>query len=314
MRKFQIKNQIILNSTKHMIHTLDLCFLGNADTIGAFLIETSEGPILIESGPFSVFPVLQETVENKGFKVEDIAHVFLTHIHLDHAGAAWKFAEHGAKIYVHPFGAKHLAHPEKLMQSATRIYGDDMERLWSNMKPIPEDQIVEISDEEEIVIGNKVMKAWHTPGHAVHHIAWQWEDVLFTGDVAGVQIGKGAIIPPCPPPDIHLEDWRVSIQKIRDLNPSKIYLTHYGAKTNISEHLDELETNLTKYADWIKTHLEAGDSMEEMTPKFDEFLRDELQKSGMDEAGLAQYQAANPGWMSVSGLVRYWNRKKQGKI
>ncbi len=294
-----------------MIHTLDLHFLENTDTIGAFLIETNERPILIETGPFSVFPVLKKAIENLDYQVEDIGHVLLTHIHLDHAGAAWKFAEHGAKIYVHPFGAKHLAHPQKLMQSATRIYGDDMERLWAAMNPIPEAQLVEVSDQEEIMVGNTMITAWHTAGHAVHHIAWQLGDVLFTGDVAGVQIGKGAVVPPCPPPDIDLEAWQISIDRIRSINPSKIYLTHYGAKTNVTEHLNQLETNLEKYAQWIRTRWESGESIEEMTPRFDEFLRQELIKMGVDQVGLKQYQAANPGWMSVAGLVRYWSKKQK---
>lgn len=292
-----------------MIHTLDLHFLNNRNTIGAFLIETNEGPALIETGPFSAFPILKKGIENVGYHVEDIKHIFLTHIHLDHAGAAWKFAEHGAKIYVHPSGARHLAHPEKLMQSATRIYGDEMERLWSAMKPIPEIQIIEISDQEETMVGDTMITAWHTPGHAIHHIAWQLEDILFTGDVAGVQIGKGAVVAPCPPPDINLEDWRKSIQQIREINPKEIYLTHYGKKTNVVQHLNELEANLEKYAQWIKSHWEAGETMKEMTTKFEEFSEKQLVDMGLNQDECKQYQAANPSWMSVAGLVRYWSKK-----
>lgn len=297
-----------------MIHIIDLHFLDNKQAIAAFLIPSSDGLILIESGPYSTFSSLQKNVESLGYKITDIKHVLLTHIHLDHAGAAWKLAEYGAKVYVHPFGMKHLADPSKLMASAKRIYKDDMDRLWSDMKAIPESLLQAVNHKEQLIIGDKTITSWHTPGHASHHIAWQFEDVLFTGDVAGVKINNGPVVAPCPPPDISLEKWTDSIDLIRNLNPKKLFLTHYGEINNISEHLDELTDDLQKIAHWIKDKKDRGMTPQEATPIFDDWVMENLSKKGVDKEGLLRYKAANPAWMSVAGLYRYWTKKEENKL
>lgn len=292
-----------------MIHILDLHFLDHTDTIASFLIETSEGPILIETGPHSTFDQLKKEVSRVGHQIEDIKHVFLTHIHLDHAGAAWAMAELGATIYVHPFGYKHLQNPVKLMESARRIYQDQMDRLWGEMKLIPEDKLIKVEHGEAIQIGDTKVISHHTPGHAVHHIAWQIDEQLFCGDVAGVKIGDGIVVPPCPPPDINVEDWQESIKKIKAIAPKEIYLTHFGKVTDILPHLDALEKRLLAWANWMKPHFEAQNKPEDITPLFQEYVKQELLAAGIDQEGLAQYEGANPSWMSVAGLLRYWRKK-----
>lgn len=296
-----------------MITTLDLNFLGIDRAIAAFIVKTSEGPVLIESGPYSTFPHLTEQIKAAGYAPTDIQHVLLTHIHFDHAGAAWAFAKQGAKIYVHPFGAKHLAQPDKLWSSAKRIYQDDMERLWGEMQAIPEEQIKAVEHEEVISIGNAKFTALHTPGHAVHHIAWQFEEVVFTGDVAGVRVHPEdrLVEPPCPPPDINVEDWLDSISKIRALNPKTLYLTHFGKVEDIDWHLDALEIRLIEWSNWIKVKMEMGQDPEETVPEFKEFVAKQLKEMGVGEEGIRQYEAANPSYMSVSGLMRYWKKKQE---
>ncbi len=226
------------------INVIDLHFLGNEETIAAFLIETSAGPVLVETGPHSTLPQLEAGLARHGYQSSDIKHVFLTHIHLDHAGAAWYFAQMGAKVYVHPRGYKHLASPEKLMNSARMIYQDKMDELWGQMNPIPEAQLHSVDDLSDFTIGDTTFKAHYTPGHAVHHIAWQLGDALFAGDVAGVMINKGPVVPPCPPPDINVEDWQNSIRRIEGLNLARLYLTHYGEVNEIAVHLAGLESSL----------------------------------------------------------------------
>lgn len=297
-----------------MIHTIDLHFQDNESTIASFLIESSEGPILIETGPHSTFNHLKKGVEAAGYKIEDVQNVLLTHIHLDHAGAAWALAEQGAKIFLHPFGIKHMADPSKLMASAKRIYQEQMDKLWGDMRAIPANLLIEVAHEAEITIGERRFKAWHTPGHASHHIAWQLEKTVFTGDVAGVCIDKGPVIAPLPPPDVNIEQWQTSIELLRQLNAETFYLTHYGKITDIQSHLNKLETNIHLQANWVKEHWEKGESIEAMTPAFDAFCVEELRKEGVGEVEVAQYQAANPAWMSVAGLVRYWKGKAEGKI
>ncbi|UZR95475.1 MBL fold metallo-hydrolase [Chondrinema litorale] len=294
-----------------MIHILDLGFLDINDAIAAFLIETKDGLVLVESGPYSTYKHLVSEVKRVGHQIEDVKHVLLTHIHFDHAGAAWALAEKGAKVYVHPIGYPHMANPEKLTQSARRIYQDDMDRLWSDMKAISEDNLVSVEDYQEINIGEKVFTAHHTPGHAIHHIAWQLDNVLFTGDVAGVKIDDGMVVPPCPPPDINIEDWQSSIERIKDLNVESLYLTHFGKVENKIKHLNELEEMLLSWASWIKPHYENGEKIEDITPNFQRFANQQLTDFGIDEEGLKKYEAANPAFMSVAGLMRYWKKKLQ---
>ncbi len=178
------------------IHTLDLEFLGIEKSIAIFVVEGPAGLALVESGPASTLPHLQKMLAKNGWEMADFQHVFLSHIHFDHAGAAWAFADQGAKIYVHPRGLPHLAQPEKLYNSARMIYGEDMNRLWGEMRPISESQLHAPEHGEIIEAIGLRFRAWHTPGHAVHHIAWEVtsppyeeEGVLFTGDVAGVRMG-----------------------------------------------------------------------------------------------------------------------------
>ena len=284
-------------------------FQGITQAIAAFLVESSEGPILIETGPYSTFPHLKQGIEEAGYQIEDIQHVLLSHIHLDHAGAAWAFAKNGASIYLHPFGAKNMADPSRLMESARRIYQNMMDKLWGEMNSIPEEKLKTIEHEEVLTFGDLSFKAWHTPGHAIHHIAWQLGETIFAGDVAGVKIGDGPVVAPLPPPDIDIEKWQQSIDLLRSLNVKSFYLTHFGEITNIDEHLKSLEYNIHTQANWIKEHLDKGESLQEMTPKFDKFCVDELIKQGVSKQEALKYQAANPAWMSVAGLARYWGKK-----
>lgn len=292
-----------------MIHTIDLHFQGLVKNIAAFLVETSAGPVLVETGPHSTLPHLTAGIQKAGFRAEDVKHVFLSHIHLDHAGVAWWFAQQGAQIYVHPRGSKHLASPERLMESARRIYQDKMDELWGQMNAIPSVQITEVAHEEEFTVGDKSFKAWHTPGHAVHHIAWQLGENLFTGDVAGVAIAGGIVVPPCPPPDINVEDWHASTQLLRQLPVKRFYLTHFGPTENIGPHLDQLDERLDRWAKWMKPYFETGDSVAAITPAFQQMVEQELIEGGIDVTGRAQYEAANPSWMSVAGLLRYWKKR-----
>ncbi len=292
-----------------MYHILDLQFLNEKDTIASFIVETNEGLVLIEAGPHSTLPQLEKALQQLDYQLDDIKHVLLSHIHFDHAGAAWCFAERGATVYVHPAGARHLAAPEKLYNSAKMIYGDKMESLWGLMQAIPEAQLYTPAHGEVISIGNQTFIAWHTPGHAVHHIAWQLGDTLFTGDVAGVKIESGVVMPPCPPPDINIEDWQNSINLMRNLDIKELVLTHFGKISDVQGHLNALEAELLAWANWIKPRFDAGEKAETIIPDFKFFVANRLKISGIQESDLPKYEKANPAFMSVAGLMRYWAKK-----
>ncbi len=290
-----------------MIHTLDLHDRAPR-VIASFLLETSQGPVLFETGPEARFSVLLDGLNSLGYAASDIKHVFVTHIHLDHAGAAWRFAELGSTIYVHPKGAPHLVDPSKLWASATRIYGDKMEELWGQMGYVPEAQVEILQDGDTVKMGETVVQALETPGHANHHHAFLIGDALIGGDVTGVKIGRGPVLPPCPPPEIHIEVWRESIAKVRALRLGKIYLTHFGETENVGPHLDALEAKLVEWADWMKARLKAGLPREQMVLEFEAYVAATLRAAGLSEEEVQEYEFADPSWMSVDGLVRYWNK------
>ncbi len=290
------------------IEVIDLCFQGNTHAVASFLVHTSEGPLLIETGPHSTYSRSLQALNEKGIAVEDIKHVLITHIHLDHAGAAWAWAQNGATIYLHHSGEKHMIDPSKLYASAQRIYGDEMFRLWGDLKPISPQKMVTVDHLEELTFGDTTIKALHTPGHAIHHIAWQLEDTLFAGDSAGVKIDGGPVMPPCPPPDINLRHWNESLDMIDKRNIQTLYLTHFGQVNEVSGHLQALKVKLDDWANWVKERLEMGQQSDQMIPDFKEYVANQLKGKGVDTAGIEKYETANPSWMSVYGLIRYWQK------
>src|SRR5699024_202246 len=162
----------------------------------------------------------------------------------------------GAKVYVHPIGLPHLNNPDRLWGSAVRIYGDMMKQLWGTMEPIDSANLVPVEDGDQLNLAGVSVHVHYTPGHAIHHNAYQIGDAVFTGDVAGVKINNGPVVPPCPPPDIHIENWKASIQTLRDLNPARLYLAHYDVIEDVAEHLDALEAILDDWAAWMKPRSE----------------------------------------------------------
>jgi glyoxylase-like metal-dependent hydrolase (beta-lactamase superfamily II) len=251
-------------------------------------------------------------VNGQGFALDEIRHVFVTHIHLDHAGSAWRLARHGAQIYVHPAGAPHLVDPGKLLGSARRIYGDSMDRLWGRLEAIPQERITPLDDGQVVRFGSLGLEAIHTPGHAIHHITYRLEDGLFTGDVGGIRIGAGPVIPPFPAPDIDLEAWADSIARMRATVPAAIYPTHFGIHGDAMAHFDSLEANIQKIAAWVREQLVAGGTVETMVPPFQAFMHDLLAGSGMPEPAIQDYEIADPAFMSVYGLARYWRKREPG--
>lgn len=293
-----------------MIHVLDTLFQGSKGIIAVFALEHRDGVALVESGPESTFEKVVEALAGLGYQPRDVTDVFLTHIHLDHAGAAWRFARLGARVHVHPRGAKHIVNPERLLASARRIYGDRMESLWGTLEPIESERLRVAEDGDRVSVGGLVLEAVETPGHAVHHHAWRLDGALFTGDVAGVRLGGGPVLPPCPPPDIHLEDWKASIERIRALAPEQIYLTHFGVYADVSEQLEALTERLFAWGAWIRDQLAAGAHLDAIVPRFEARVREELLAAGLDEGGVETYERANPSAYSAYGLARYWQKHR----
>lgn len=289
--------------------TLDLNFQGRPHAIAAYLVRSSDAVVLVESGPGSTLSALEAGLAKEGLSPRNVTHVLLTHIHLDHAGAAGWLARQGAQVFVHPVGAPHMLNPEKLLASASRIYGDRMESLWGEFLPVPESQLKVPNDAQPIKIGNLEFLPINTPGHAEHHYSYLFEDILFSGDVGGVRIpGYPYLRVPMPPPELHIERWHESLARLRKEKFARIAPTHFGIFDDPQWHLDEVDKGLNSAARWLEATMPSDPPIEELRRSFTDWMMKEGEKIGLDEEVARAYELANPPGMSADGLLRYWKK------
>jgi glyoxylase-like metal-dependent hydrolase (beta-lactamase superfamily II) len=292
------------------IHTIDLNFQGVSQAIAAYLVEGPEGVVLVETGPGSTLENLLAGLAELGYQPGDIHHVLLTHIHLDHAGAAGWWAGQGATVYVHPIGAPHLIDPSKLLSSATRIYGDNMDRLWGKILPAPRDHVVAVDNFARLELAGLTFKAIETVGHASHHYTYRVENVAFTGDAAGVHLpGSDFLSLPAPPPEFDREKWRDTINLLRQESLSALYPTHFGAVADPAAHLDALEPLLDEATEFVGQRMADGRDREQIMGDYLQWQKDRAAASGVSDWLAQRYEAANPNFMSVDGIMRYWKKR-----
>jgi len=291
--------------------TLDLNFQNCKNAIASYLISYQNGLILIESGPGSTQIQLQKNLKDLGHDLQEITHVLLTHIHLDHAGAAGWLAEHGAHIYVHERGAPHMLDPSRLIASATRIYQDQMENLWGDILPVPDQQLIALADGAEISIGSYTFRVLDTPGHANHHLAFLLDDICFSGDVGGVRIstqGPRHLRIPMAPPEFHPPKWRKSIDRLQNEKISKIAPTHFGFFDDVQWQLDTLLRELDSVEEWMLKTVPLGLQMSELREEFVRWSSNRAKKLGVTERSLDVFEIANPSSISADGIKRYWEK------
>ncbi len=293
--------------------TLDLNFQGRPHAIASYLIRDPKGDavVLIESGPGSTLSALEAGLAKEGLSPRDVTHVLLTHIHLDHAGAAGWLAQQGAQIVVHPVGAPHMINPEKLLASATRIYDDKMQSLWGEFLPVPENKLRVVEDGEEIKIGNLRFIPINTPGHAEHHYVYLFEDICFCGDIGGVRIpGYQYLRVPMPPPELHIERWHESLARLRKEKFARLAPTHFGIFDDPEWQLREVEKGLNSASHWLGQVMPSDPTIEELRGSFTEWMVAEGEQMGLSEEVMNAYELANPPGMSADGLMRYWKKTR----
>jgi glyoxylase-like metal-dependent hydrolase (beta-lactamase superfamily II) len=290
------------------LETIDLHFFGTEQIIACFLAPVEGGFVLFESGPASSSAAVDSGIAELGFSIEQLKGVFATHVHLDHSGGAGGLSSRaGCAVYCHPEGAAHLADPHaKLLPSAERIYGEMMEPLWGTTVPVEPEHLVAVDHGEVVTAGGLEVVAWHTPGHAVHHVAWQIGDSIVTGDVGGVRFpGATHVLPPMPPPDIQVEDWRKSIDLLRSLQPRYLLLTHYGSFDDPPRHLDELEDRLLRWTGIAARMVEAGGSRDDLGLELEALDASEMKAAGVASDAVERYRRLCPVKESSAGLFRY---------
>jgi glyoxylase-like metal-dependent hydrolase (beta-lactamase superfamily II) len=276
---------------------IDLEHLGRSRVIASYLLAGDE-PALVDCGPTTCLGALEAGLAEEGLAVEDLRDLLLTHIHLDHAGAAGALVRRNPELRVHvsEIGAPHLVDPSRLEASARRLYGDDFDLLWGELLPLPAENVVVV---EESVLG---LEAWPTPGHASHHVSYLSADgTCFSGDVTGVVIAPSTLIAPvCPPPDVDLEAWEGSLDSIAERRPERLCLPHFGVVEEPAQHVERTRERLREWAARVR------DGATE-----EEFVRDadqELEEAADPETAAA-YTQAGPLWQSYAGLVRYWRKR-----
>jgi glyoxylase-like metal-dependent hydrolase (beta-lactamase superfamily II) len=291
------------------IPTIDLRFQGLSNTIGVFLVPHDQGGLLVESGPSSTLSALVEGIAAQGLTPADISDVFVTHIHLDHAGASGWWARQGARIHVHEIGAPHLLNPARLIASASRIYGDMMDMLWGEFLPVPPEKLNILYDRDEIEVGGLSVRALDTPGHANHHMAYIINGVCFTGDVGGVRLpGIKSLRLPTVPPELHIEKWRGSIQKLRCEEIQAIAPTHFGVHTDVEWHLTAVEDTLDRLENWMDEFMPANPTRDEMQQKFADWMHQQAVDAGISTETIHVLDLAISSQMSADGIYRYWHK------
>jgi len=295
---------------------IDLHFQGVSKVIAAYVLETGDGLALIETGPSSTLAALEAGVESLGRELADIRHLLVTHIHLDHAGAAGLVLRRNpdARLYVHEVGAPHTIDPTNLVRSATRIYGDQMEPLWGEIVPVPAERVVAVSDGGTIDVGGRMLTVIYTPGHASHHVAFHdvQHNFAFTGDVAGIRIPPSSdTLPPTPPPDIDIPLWHQSVQRLRELAPDRMLLTHFGVVNDVQAHLDLLDRRLDEWLALIESLVHQGIERDAMVERLVAHVATQMEADGMTEVS-QQTALATPYGMAVDGLLRYLRKRARG--
>ena len=298
------------------VETIDLNFMGTEKVIASFLLLGEGSAAIVETGPTSCLDHLRGGLEANGVSPGDVREVFLTHIHLDHAGASGHLAEllPNATFYVHELGYPHLADPSKLVKSATRIYGERMDELWGEARPVPEERLVVLGDGEEVGVAGGRLVAHDTPGHAYHHLAYLEPDSgsLFAGDVAGIRLpGQSYVRPPTPPPEIDVEAWVRSIENIRKIDPATLHPTHFGSYDDVDRHLSELEQRLQDWLLFVEGRADEGASREEISEELKMKGDAEMLAEGAPPEESERYDLAGNYEMLTAGILRYVERRRR---
>lgn len=293
----------------HQLRYADGQFRGTSGVIATAVVEGPSGFALIDPGPTTDLAALEADLASGGLRLDDVEAVLLTHIHLDHAGAAGTIVRRAprCRVYVHERGARHLSAPEKLIASATQIYGDQMDVLWGEFAAVPEAKLQVLRGGESLTVCGHALDVAYTPGHAQHHVSFlhRGSGIAFVGDTGGCRTGDmQSVMPPTPPPDIDVPVWHQSIARILEWQPSALFLTHFGPVTAVVAHLAELLDRL-EVMQGLARGLVADDTLteEQREARFVEELR-RVFRQQLNETELRRLELGVPFPMCWGGLAR----------
>lgn len=290
-------------------HLIDLMHLGVPNIIASGILALDDGIAIVDPGPDSTMPHLAEGLSAGGYSLSDVRAILLTHIHLDHAGATGTLLSKNPdiRVYVHQRGARHMVRPERLIASATRLYGDQMDRLWGQFLPVPGDCVTALEGGEVVDLGGREIRVAYTPGHASHHVSYLDTEMgtAFTGDTGGCRMAPSDyVLAPTPPPDINVELWLQSIDLYRKWAPERLFLTHFGVADKVPEHLDALTDNLQQRRDHVADSMRRDEPDAEKAAQFARWAALDL-RSGMSDRNAEEYEQAAPPQSCWYGMARW---------
>jgi glyoxylase-like metal-dependent hydrolase (beta-lactamase superfamily II) len=292
---------------------LDLLWTGHPRSIASALLRSGSTNTLIDPGPSICIPTLRKQLASAGLTISDLHSIFLTHIHLDHAGATGSLLKENPnlQVFVHERGAPHMADPQNLLKSAHRLYADRMDALFGEFLPVPAANLHVLQGGETLPLGDDALHVIYTPGHASHHVTYFDPDskIAFVGDTTGICIqGQSFILPATPPPDINLELWEESLQAIANLNPRQLFLTHFGFSDNVTGHLSAYRSCLRQWSASVANLLASGKPEEAAMQEFCHLVTEEA--AAQLSPAEAEHYLYN-GYLPLSwlGLARYHRKK-----
>lgn len=296
------------------IRLVDDLHLGRPHVIATYVLLGDE-PALVDPGPSSTLPNLEAGLAAHGLALRDLHAVLLTHIHLDHAGASGTLVARypHLRVYVHQRGAPHMIAPERLIRSAARLYGDELERLWGEFRAVPEQNMTVLSGGETLRLGGRTVRVFYAPGHASHHVVYfdEGTGAAFTGDTAGVRMpGSSYTRPPTPPPDIDLEGWQRSLDTLRALEPRLLLLTHFGPVHEPAEHIEDYRARLLRWAETVRQGLLSGADEATQIARLQALADAELGAIASPDV-YQRYRQAAAVEQSWHGLARYWRKRAE---
>ena len=295
-----------------MSDVIDLNFRGRPRIIASALLVGPDGVTIVDPGPTSCLPVLEQGLRDRGLTLRDVRALLLTHIHLDHAGAAGTIVERvpAVRVYVHEVGAPHMIDPAKLLASARRLHGDQMEALWGAFLALPVSSVTALAGGERLNLAGTSIRVAYTPGHAKHHVSYLDEatGMAYVGDTAGVRISGDYVLVPTPPPDIDLETWHTSVNLIDQWQPVSLFLTHFGPVTPARAHLARVHERLEDARAAFDASVRAGSTDKERIDAFVTRLRREARRT-LPEHEAAAAELAAPFDQLWQGLARYAKKR-----
>ncbi|MFQ5743611.1 MAG: MBL fold metallo-hydrolase [Acidobacteriota bacterium] len=292
---------------------IDVEYLGERHYIACALLQGDSGATIIDPGPAVSLPGLERGLDEAGLSLAELDAVLLTHIHLDHAGATGTIVRRNpqVRVFVHERGARHMIDPSRLLRSAGRLYGDRMDSLWGEFLAVPEGNVEALSGGERLRLAGRDLEVAYTPGHASHHVSYMdsGTGIAFVGDTAGIRIANEPfVLPVTPPPDIDLESWSGSLERIEAWRLERLFVTHFGPGENVPEHLERFRDGLHQWSDSVRASLEGGGDDADRAATFDRQVGEDLDRQ-LPVGTVRLYRQGAPIEMSWYGLARYWRKR-----